>query len=167
MGGVDFFATLKSILETGEGIEAREVPAPPPELEPWTESSAGRVKSFADLGPYFPAIFRIEVLPRGFRIVEAVIERERLTPRRPVTIGANDAKSGVKVPAVQIGQVVRCDSPSVLRALGYQGVIDEHCALLSIGVSPTEQWWIVDDRPELFRKKMCGDIGRHILAEAP
>lgn len=163
MGGVDFFATLKSILETGEGIEAREVPAPPPELEPWTESSVDRVKSFADLGPYFPAIFRIEVQPRGFRIVEAVIERERLTPRRSVII---EAKSGVKVPAVQVGQVARCDSPSVLRALGYQGVIGEHCALLSIGVSPTEQWWIVDDRPELFRKKMCGDIGRHILAEA-
>lgn len=164
MGRVDFLATLKSILETGEGIEAREAPKPPPELEAWTESSAGRVKSFADLGPYFPAIFRIEVQPRGFRVVEAVIERERLMPRRPVVI---DAQSGLKVPAVQIGQVVRCDSPSMLRALGYHGAIDEHCALLSIGVSLTEQWWIVDDRPELFRKKMCGDIGRHILAEAP
>lgn len=164
MGRVDFFASLKTLLEGSEGIEARKTSPPVPELEAWTDSSVDRIRSFADLGPYFPAIFRIELLSREFRIVEAVIDRERLTPRQPFLI---DSKSGVQIPAVQIGQVMRCDSTTMLGALGYHGKIDEYCALLSIGVNPTEQWWIVDDRPELFRKKMCGDIGRHILAGAP
>ncbi len=161
MGGVDFLAALKSVLEMGEGLEARAVSLPLPEIETWTESSAARVKDFADLGQFFRAVFRIEFGPAGFQVVEVVIDRERLKPRRPVIV---DAKAGVKVPEVQIGQVVRCDSPSVLRALGYSGTIDRNSALLSIGVSGTEQWWIVDDRPELFRKRICRELGRRMLA---
>lgn len=148
------------------------------EVQAWTDglnfAESSHLKSpfrFHDLAPIFFSAFRIRVGPEQNELLELLWKGVSYIPPRSTAV-----EWTLSAPTfVRTGQVSVIESnlqptgdfrTALERTYGIQ-VHGTQTVMLAFSVSPNEQWWVLDSRPDVFRREIVSKVARALILAPP